>query len=67
MTNTTDSRPAHVFFSCRIPEEMLDELHLIKDRDGIPIAEQVRRALLLWFGDSAARQHWMAKAKKGKK
>jgi len=32
----------------RIDDELLDALRTIKTRDGIPISEQVRRALLAW-------------------
>jgi Ribbon-helix-helix protein, copG family len=32
----------------RLDAELLDALRAIKDRDGIPIAEQVRRALETW-------------------
>jgi Ribbon-helix-helix domain len=33
----------------RIDEELLEGLRLVKDRDGIPISEQVRRAVLMWL------------------
>lgn len=32
----------------RLEEEYLDALRTIRDRDGIPLTEQVRRAILLW-------------------
>ena len=32
----------------RIESEILDALHEIKVRDGVPLSEQVRRALLMW-------------------
>jgi antitoxin component of RelBE/YafQ-DinJ toxin-antitoxin module len=32
----------------RLDEEILAALHAIKERDGIPISEQVRRALKAW-------------------
>ena len=32
----------------RIDSEILDALHEIKARDGVPLSEQVRRALLAW-------------------
>jgi hypothetical protein len=32
----------------RLPEEIIDGLQHIKERDGIPISEQVRRALAAW-------------------
>jgi predicted DNA-binding protein len=44
-------------FSIRVPQELLEELRSVKSRDGIPAAEQIRRALVLWF----------ATRKKGKK
>ena len=33
----------------RIDDELLEALRTVKDRDGIPITEQVRRALLMWI------------------
>ena len=33
----------------RIDPEILDGLHAVKDRDGIPRSEQVRRALRAWL------------------
>jgi hypothetical protein len=33
----------------RVDPELMEALRRVKDRDGIPIAEQVRRGLLLWF------------------
>lgn len=33
----------------RIDPEILDGLRAVKDRDGIPLAEQVRRALIVWL------------------
>jgi hypothetical protein len=33
----------------RVDPELMEALRQVKDRDGIPIAEQVRRGLLLWF------------------
>jgi predicted DNA-binding protein len=32
----------------RLPDELIAALQQIKERDGIPIAEQVRRALEAW-------------------
>jgi hypothetical protein len=32
----------------RIDDELLKALRTVKERDGIPITEQVRRALLAW-------------------
>jgi hypothetical protein len=33
----------------RIDEELLDGLERIKARDGVPVSEQVRRALATWL------------------
>jgi len=33
----------------RLDEEILDGLQHVKDRDGMPISEQVRRALRAWL------------------
>jgi predicted DNA-binding protein len=33
----------------RIEPEILEGLQAIKDRDGVPISEQVRRALAAWL------------------
>jgi hypothetical protein len=39
----------HVSF--RLPRDMVEALETIKERDGIPASEQVRRALKLWFAE----------------
>ncbi len=41
----TPLRPANF----RLEEELLEALQQIKDRDGIPVSEQVRRALQAWI------------------
>ena len=33
----------------RIEAEILDGLQQVKDRDGVPVSEQVRRALRAWL------------------
>jgi len=33
----------------RLDTELVDALHFIKERDGIPVAEQARRALNAWI------------------
>lgn len=33
----------------RIDDEILEALRALKERDGIPVSEQVRRALLMWL------------------
>lgn len=37
----------------RLSPELLDALQAIKERDGIPISEQVRRALAKWVEERA--------------
>lgn len=37
------------FVSFRIPDDMYAALDRLKIRDGIPLSEQMRRALLLWL------------------
>lgn len=46
MTNT------HVSF--RLTEEMRDQLRRIKERDGIPLSEQFRRAIQQWIAQREA-------------
>jgi hypothetical protein len=41
----TALRPANF----RLEAELLEALQAVKDRDGIPITEQVRRAIVLWL------------------
>lgn len=33
----------------RIDPELIDAMNALKERDGIPISEQVRRALRVWL------------------
>lgn len=33
----------------RLEDEILDALRAIRERDGVPVSEQVRRALLAWI------------------
>jgi antitoxin component of RelBE/YafQ-DinJ toxin-antitoxin module len=35
----------------RLKEEILAQLQAIKERDGIPVSEQVRRALQAWIAE----------------
>jgi len=37
-----------VQFMVRLPTEVRDELQAISARDGIPVAEQIRRAVSVW-------------------
>jgi hypothetical protein len=47
VTTMTPSEKKQTAF--RIEPEILDGLQLLKERDGIPISEQVRRALREWL------------------
>jgi hypothetical protein len=33
----------------RLEDELLEALQLVKERDGIPVTEQVRRAVRMWL------------------
>ena len=37
----------------RLEDELLEGLSQVKDRDGIPLTEQVRRAVRLWLDSRA--------------
>jgi hypothetical protein len=41
----TPLRPANF----RVEQEILEALRRIKERDGVPVSEQLRRALLAWI------------------
>jgi hypothetical protein len=43
------SVPPRKLTNFRIEDDLLDALRRIKDRDGIPLSEQVRRALRAWI------------------
>lgn len=55
------------FLSFRIPDPMYDAIEAIKTRDGIPLSEQLRRALQLWLDHKATEAHWRAMPAKGRK
>ena len=40
--------PTHVT-TLRIDDRLMDGLRTVKDRDGIPVSEQVRRAMVAWL------------------
>ena len=40
--------PTHVT-TLRIDDRLMDGLRTVKDRDGIPVSEQVRRAIVAWL------------------
>jgi ribbon-helix-helix CopG family protein len=33
----------------RLEDELLEALQMVKERDGIPVTEQVRRAVRMWL------------------
>jgi hypothetical protein len=39
----------------RLDPDLLDGLHEVKDRDGVPISEQVRRAVRAWLESKGVR------------
>jgi predicted DNA-binding protein len=41
----TPKRPTNF----RIDEELLEGLELLRERDGVPVSEQVRRAIQQWL------------------
>jgi predicted DNA-binding protein len=49
-----DSMSPKTFAGFRLEPEMLEGLRAIKERTGIPIAEQVRRAVLRWLEEQGA-------------
>jgi hypothetical protein len=59
----TPLRPANF----RIDEEILDALRRIKERDGVPVSEQLRRALLGWIQSRGERVSIEKPKKRSKK
>jgi len=44
------TKPANdTVLNLRLPRTTQDQLRAIKERDGIPVSEQLRRALALWI------------------
>ncbi len=43
-------RPANF----RLESELLEGLQQVRDRDGIPVSEQVRRAIRAWLSEKGA-------------
>ena len=39
----------------RLDDELLEGLQAVKDRDGVPVSEQVRRAIEAWLKDKGIR------------
>jgi hypothetical protein len=44
--NTSPANDA--VYHLRLPSDLAAQLKRIKDRDGIPVAEQIRRGIQLW-------------------
>lgn len=55
---TKTPTPAKKMYALRLDPELAGLLKALKERDGIPESEQIRRALRLWF-----EQHGMLKRK----
>jgi hypothetical protein len=43
------SRIADAVYHLRLPADALEQLRSIKERDGIPVSEQMRRGIQLWI------------------
>jgi hypothetical protein len=41
--------PARRVATFRIDDEFIEGMELLKERDGIPFSEQIRRGLRMWF------------------
>jgi hypothetical protein len=39
----------------RIESELLDAMQAVRERDGVPVSEQVRRGILLWLEQKGVR------------
>jgi len=46
---SNDDRPHLIAATFRLPPDILDGLDKVKQRDGMPQSEQVRRALRVWL------------------
>ena len=57
MSYMANTRQHDATLTVRVPQNVLDELRAVRDRNGIPVSYQVRRALVAW----------LAARKKGKK
>jgi hypothetical protein len=51
----------------RIDTDLLDGLEAIRTRDGIPVSEQVRRAMAMWLEAKGVRAVRMTKKKADRK
>jgi hypothetical protein len=49
MRQTHRAQQNKVMYSLRLDADLKKALETVKERDGIPHTEQIRRALLLWF------------------
>ena len=59
ITHVTPKRAANF----RIEEELLTALEKVRERDGVPVSEQVRRGIRLWLSSKG----YKVKAQKGKR
>ena len=48
----------------RIDPDLMEGLHAIKERDGIPLSEQVRRALRAWLAEKGVKPKKPTRPKK---
>jgi hypothetical protein len=48
-TYTLPTKPTKQMYSLRLDSDLADLLKVVKERDGIPESEQIRRALRRWF------------------
>lgn len=39
----------------RIETELLEAMQLVREREGVPVSEQVRRGILLWLAQKGVR------------
>jgi Ribbon-helix-helix protein, copG family len=52
----TTAMPPRKLTNFRIDADLLEALHKIRERDGLPIAEQIRRAIQAWVSDRGVRK-----------
>lgn len=49
----------------RLPPEQLEALRAIKERDGVPLTQQVQRALVLWIKSKGITENKTARKRAG--
>jgi hypothetical protein len=55
-TTTLSTKPTKQMYSLRLDPDLAQLLKVVKERDGIPESEQIRRALVLWFEQKGVRK-----------